>query len=164
MVYTGREGERRDCCFLLLFFLFFSFFFFFKAAPAATGSSLARGQSHICRPWLSLWQCQILNPLSEARDQTHGHYVRFLTCLGMKRTPLFLIPLYFQFFHSGHVWCQFIYSLFYDFFKKAFTKHMVNYLNSTYRMVWIKSKNLSAFNEHFFGLPYKNQLFTVLFL
>jgi len=27
--------------------------------------------SHICNLHLSLWQCQTLNPPSEARDQTH---------------------------------------------------------------------------------------------
>ena len=27
--------------------------------------------SHICDLYHSLWQCWILNPLSEARDQTH---------------------------------------------------------------------------------------------
>ena len=27
--------------------------------------------SHICDPYYSSWQGQILNPLSEARDQTH---------------------------------------------------------------------------------------------
>ena len=28
--------------------------------------------SHICDLHHSLWQCQILNPVSEARDQTHN--------------------------------------------------------------------------------------------
>ena len=57
------------------------------ATPTAYGSSQARGQigaaveanttataiqdpSRICDLYCSLWQCQILNPLSWARDQT----------------------------------------------------------------------------------------------
>ena len=62
---------------------FFFFFFFFNTTPAAYGGCQARGQiraaaeacitatatvdlDYICN---SLWQCWILNPLSEARDQ-----------------------------------------------------------------------------------------------
>ena len=62
-------------------------FCFFSAAPSAYGSSQARGlmelqlpnyatatatpdPSHICNLHRSLWQLWILNPLSEARDQT----------------------------------------------------------------------------------------------
>ena len=61
------------------------FFFLFGAAPAAYRGSQARGLigataaglptaiampdlSLICHPHHSSWQCQILNPLSEARD------------------------------------------------------------------------------------------------
>ena len=65
--------------------LYFFFSFLFTATPAAHGSSWARGQigavpatametlnpSHICSLHHSLQQCQILNPLSEPRDQTH---------------------------------------------------------------------------------------------
>ena len=70
-----------------------SFFFFFwsfclsRAAPAAFGGFQARGsiraiaaglphshskwdQSRICDLYHSSWQCLILNPLSEAGDQT----------------------------------------------------------------------------------------------
>ena len=61
------------------------FFFLFRAAPGAYGSSQARGQiqlpaharataiqdpSHVCNLHHSSRQCWILNPLSEARDQT----------------------------------------------------------------------------------------------
>ena len=63
-------------------------FFLFTAAPAAYGSSQARGPigaaaahryhshsnadlSRICDLHHSLWQLWILNPLSMARDQTH---------------------------------------------------------------------------------------------
>ena len=71
------------------FFFFFFFFFFclFRAAYTAYGGSQARGpigavaaglyQSHSntgsgcdCNLYHSSWQRQILNPLSEARDQT----------------------------------------------------------------------------------------------
>ena len=66
----------------------FSLSFFFKATPAACESSKARGRigavvaglhhstatrdpSCICNLHHSSWQCQILNPMSKARDQTH---------------------------------------------------------------------------------------------
>ena len=64
------------------------FFFFFRATSVACGNSRARGRiravaeayatatapldpSRICNLSHSLQQCQILNSLSEARDQTH---------------------------------------------------------------------------------------------
>ena len=70
------------------FFFFFFFFFFFGVLPAACGSSQARGltrataaspyhcHSHarskpLCDLHRSSQQCQILNPLKEARDRTH---------------------------------------------------------------------------------------------
>ena len=34
-------------------------------------ATAAQDLSHICELYSSLWQCQILNPLSEARDRTH---------------------------------------------------------------------------------------------
>ena len=67
---------------------FFFFFCLLKAAPVTYGSSQARGgiraaaaglhhsptatrdPSHICKLYHSSWQCQIFNPLSEARDWT----------------------------------------------------------------------------------------------
>ena len=68
--------------------LFFFSLLFFRAASTAYGSSQARGQigavaaayttatatrdpSCVCDLHHSSRQCQILNPLSEARDQTH---------------------------------------------------------------------------------------------
>ena len=63
------------------------FFFFFTAALVAYGSFQDRGQigaaaaglrhihgnsSHVCHLYHTLQQCRILNPLSEARDQTHN--------------------------------------------------------------------------------------------
>ena len=62
-------------------------YFLIRAVPAAYGSSQARGWiratsaahttatvtwdlSHICDLCHRLWQCRILNPLSEARDRT----------------------------------------------------------------------------------------------
>ena len=73
---------------IVSFFLSFFFFFLFRAAPMAYGSPQFRGQigaaagayataiatpdlSHICNLHHTLWQCQILNSLSKARDQTH---------------------------------------------------------------------------------------------
>ena len=65
---------------------FFSFLFSFRDTSVAYRSSQARGQigavlpatatatadsSHVCNLHCSLRQCQILNSLSKARDQTH---------------------------------------------------------------------------------------------
>ena len=68
-------------------FLVLGFFFLlFRATPAAYGDSEARGRigavaagyatttppdpSHLCDLYHRSWQCRVLNPLSEARDQT----------------------------------------------------------------------------------------------
>ena len=78
--------------FYLFIYLFFIFgFCLFRAAPVAYGGSQARGQigvqppayatatatatampdlSCVCDLHHSSWQCQVLNPLREARDQT----------------------------------------------------------------------------------------------
>ena len=40
--------------------------------PAYTTAPATPDLSHICHLHHSLWQCWILNPLSEARDQTHN--------------------------------------------------------------------------------------------
>ena len=43
-----------------------------QAAAAAYATATATlDPRHICELCCSLWQCQILNPLSEARDWTH---------------------------------------------------------------------------------------------
>ena len=69
----------------LLSHLFF-FSWLFRATPAAYRGSQARGlieatvaratatpgPSCMCDLHHSSWQCQIVNPLSEARDQTHN--------------------------------------------------------------------------------------------
>ena len=39
--------------------------------PAYTTATATRDLSHISNLCCSLWQCQIFNPLSEARDRTH---------------------------------------------------------------------------------------------
>ena len=69
-----------------LFFCFVLFVLLFRAIPAACGSSQARVESelqlpatatavwdpsHFCNLYHNSWQCQILNPVSNARDQTH---------------------------------------------------------------------------------------------
>jgi len=78
---------RKEFYFILFLFIYLFFvFFLFIAAPAAHGSSRARGwirasaashshsqirhPSQICDLYHSSLQCQILNPLSEARDRT----------------------------------------------------------------------------------------------
>ena len=89
----------------------FSLFCLFRAVLAAYGGSQARGligavaaslhQSYsnaraqcICNLHDSSWQCQILNPLSEARDRTCNHMVpsqiRFRCCATMG-TPVFYL-------------------------------------------------------------------------
>ena len=81
-------------------FIYFLVFCPFRAAPTAYGGSLARGrirtaatslcQSHsnarspdlswVCNLHHSSWQCRILNPLSEARDQTRNLMVPSRIC------------------------------------------------------------------------------------
>ena len=75
-----------DGCSVLWFkcFFFVLFCLLFSAAPAAYGSSQARGWMGAAAAWIdmqdlscichlhhSIQQCWTLNPLSEARDQTH---------------------------------------------------------------------------------------------
>ena len=89
--------------FFLFFFFFFSFFF--KAAPAAYGSFQARGRigtaaaslchSHcntgsepcVCNLHHSSLQGQILNPLSEAWDQTRILMAGFITTEPQRELP-----------------------------------------------------------------------------
>ena len=81
----------------LKWILSFLYFFLFLATPVAYGGSWAKNQIRavayitamatpdpicICDLCCSLWQLQILNPLSDARDQNHIPHrdnVRFLT-------------------------------------------------------------------------------------
>ena len=84
-------------CSNFLSFFFFFFFFVFLGAPVAYGDSQARGQigtvaaslhhsrsnvdpRYICDLHHSSQQCQILNLLSEARDQTHNLIVPSWIC------------------------------------------------------------------------------------
>ena len=81
-------GARAYISFEAEFLLFF-LFLLFRAAPTVYGDSQARGQigataaslptatatqdpSHIYDLHHNSWQCQVLNPLSEARDRTHN--------------------------------------------------------------------------------------------
>ena len=73
------QGELRNtnqigCLFRRSHSFFFLLLLLFTAAPAAYGSSRARGQIGAAVAGLphSSWQLQILNPMSEARDQTHN--------------------------------------------------------------------------------------------
>ena len=80
-----RSGEMR-----VLFF----FFLLFRAAPAAYGGYQARGQIGAGATSLhhSSEQCWILNPLSEARDQTRTLMVasRICFCCATMGTPRML--------------------------------------------------------------------------
>jgi len=51
--------------------------------------------SRICNLHHSSWQCQILNPLSEARDRTHNLMVasRICFCWAMTGTPNYILSL-----------------------------------------------------------------------
>ena len=86
---------------------FLVIFLLFRATPAAYGSSQARAElelqlkayttatvmgdlCHVCDLCLGLWQCQILNLLSEARDWIHilmETNVGSLTCWATMGTP-----------------------------------------------------------------------------
>lgn len=98
-VYLKLYIEYFCCC----CFLFGWFFWLSRARPEAYGSSQARGQigvlgvayttatampdlSHVCNLHYSSWQCQILNPLSEAKDQT-CILVRFVTTKPRREQP-----------------------------------------------------------------------------
>ena len=65
-------GFGEAAIFTVLFYFVLFFFGLFRATPTAYGSSQARGQIRAAAVSLyhSSWQCQILNPLSQARDQT----------------------------------------------------------------------------------------------
>ena len=93
--FTGQGSHlchSSDSAGLFSFLFFFLSFCCFRATPLAYGGSQARGQIRaiaVClsqshnkarykpRLWLhhGSWQCQILNPLSEARDRTHNPMV-----------------------------------------------------------------------------------------
>ena len=91
------HGDRLFSSFILFLY------FLFRAILVAYGSSQVRGQtgtahttataipdpSHICNLSCSLWQCQILNPLSEARDQLTSSWilVSFVTHRATMGTP-----------------------------------------------------------------------------
>ena len=97
----------------------FFFFCHFRAAPAAHGGSQARGPigaytraiatpdpSRVCNPHHSSWQRRILNPLSEAGNQSRKLMVpsRVRFCCAMMGTPfiyLFICFYLFIFFGSS---------------------------------------------------------------
>ena len=51
-------------------FLSFFLFFFFRVTHGGSQATAMPDLSHICDPYHNSWQCQILNPLNDARDQT----------------------------------------------------------------------------------------------
>ena len=93
----------RTFIFIYLFIYFYLLFCLLRATPAAHGGSQARGPigaavaslhhshsnpSHICNLHHSSWQCQILNPLRKAKDQTRNLMVPRQICFhrAMTRT------------------------------------------------------------------------------
>ena len=89
IIAMGFRASMHGWRWSIIYFIANLFLFFFPAAFAAYGISQARGRielqlghnyatatatpdpSHICDPCHSLRQCQILNPMSEARDRIH---------------------------------------------------------------------------------------------
>ena len=57
--------------------------------PAYTTAAASQDPNHVCDLCLSLWQCQILNPVSKARETLHllRLSVGFLTRWGTMWTP-----------------------------------------------------------------------------
>ena len=87
-IYIPPNGAQAFPFLHILVDIFLSFFFFLMAEPKAYGISQARGWiraaavtyatatatrnlRHICNLYHSLQQCQVLDPLSEARAWTH---------------------------------------------------------------------------------------------
>ena len=90
--YVDLQVRREETLFYFISFYFILLFLSFRAAPATFGSSQAKGgiraagaglqHSHSnvgSEPHLDLhhssWQCWILNPRSEARDQTQPSWM-----------------------------------------------------------------------------------------
>ena len=63
---------------------------------ACTTATAMQDPSHICSSHHSSWQCQVLSPLSEARDWTRNLMVpnQIHFCCAMMRTPL---PMLYEF-------------------------------------------------------------------
>ena len=63
--------------------------------PAYTTATATRDPSHVCNPHHGSQQCQIFNPLSEARDQTHNlmvpSWIHF--CCDSMGTPVLPVNL-----------------------------------------------------------------------
>ena len=79
-IWPGVGLQDHVVTLVLVFGIFLFVCLLFRATPAAYGSFQARGRigaaamqdpSHICNLHHSLWQCWILNPLTEAGDRTH---------------------------------------------------------------------------------------------
>ena len=66
-------GKELGCAFIYFYFLIFLDVprLGVKSEPAYTTATATPDPSRVCNIHPSSWQCQILNPLREARDQTH---------------------------------------------------------------------------------------------
>ena len=84
--------------FILLLLLFF-FFYFFRATPTAYGSFQARGRIRAAAacPHQSSQQCQILNPLNRAGDESTSSriLVRFVTTEPQQELTLYVLDFRF---------------------------------------------------------------------
>ena len=62
-------------------------------SPAYATASAKPDPSHVCNLHHSSWQCQILNPLSEARDEPLSSWIPagFVNCCAMTRTLRYLL-------------------------------------------------------------------------
>ena len=75
--------------------------------PACTTAMATLDLSHVCDLRHSLWQHQILNPLSKVGSNPHSHrrYVRFVTtAMSPNGTSLLLLLLLLFFFFLPHLW------------------------------------------------------------
>ena len=89
---AGTEHSRSSVIFFLILFLFLSLFCFLRPHPRHKEVPRLEAESELClRPQLQ--QCQILNPLREARDQT-----RILMDTRQVCNPLS---------HNGNAYCGF---------------------------------------------------------
>ena len=66
---------------------------------AYTTATATPDPSHVCNLHHNSWQCWILNPLSEARDQTHNNLVPSHICYQCTLMGTLKLCILFQAYH-----------------------------------------------------------------